>query len=241
MGQSLFNVGRKLTPKEWGELKAWRAANPDLRWRRGDVRADGLVYWDGGAQYPNGERWVTKSKLESFKSCVRDNERSRYRADPEPHKAKRLRMLAKHRPAEVARNRAWRNGSGKDKYRAWVRQNYKKLRLDPDHVRLARLRSREKLAGFKTARSDSREAIRFLSWQAERLGWPGEDCPFHIDHVVPLCVAYGRPELEPQVTHWSNLVLAPPSWNSAKGGRMPSFGYLRYRDALVEEYLKVLA
>ena len=241
MGQSLFNVGRKLTPEEWGELKAWRAANPELRWKRGDTREDGLVYWDGGAQYANGERWVSQSKLDSYRSSVRAGEGARYKADPAPHRAKRLRMLAKHRATEVARNRAWRNGKGRDKYQAWVRENYKKLRRDPDHVRLSRLRSREKLAGLKTNRAASQEAVQFLAWQAARLGWAEEACPFHIDHVVPLCAAYGVPELEHQVTHWTNLVLAPPSWNSAKGGKYPSYGYLRYRDALVEEYLKVLA
>lgn len=241
MGQSLFNVGRKLTPEEWGELKAWRAANPELRWKRGDVRADGLVYWDGGAQYTNGERWVEDRRAEAYASSARQCERARYAADPEPAKSKRRRLAKKHRAVESARHKAWRNGTGREKYQAWVRANYDKLRADPTHVQLTRLRSREKLSGLRTSRAASQAAVQFLLWQARRLGWSEGEIPFHIDHVVPIAVAKGRPDLEDHVTHWSNLVLVPPAWNSAKRDALPSYGYLRYRDSLVEEYLKALA
>jgi 5-methylcytosine-specific restriction endonuclease McrA len=112
---------------------------------------------------------------------------------------------------------------------------------DPKYAALLRLRSRHRSL-LSSKRESDRGAAEYIQWQLARLGLLAGDLgEVHIDHVVPISLAASDPSLEGHVLRWENLVVTPASFNLSKGDALPSYGYLRYRDALVEEYLKVLA
>lgn len=146
MGQSLFNVGRKLTPEEWGELKAWRAANPELRWRQGSAREDGFRFWQYAKDRCNGEKWVAAEKFEAARARCGDASLAWRRANPE--KARSTQSVKKWRSEnpELARAKAreyQRKARAKNPERAreatreWAKKN-------PEKVRESRKRTRER-------------------------------------------------------------------------------------------------
>jgi len=154
MGRSLFNVGRKLTPTEWGELKAWRAANPELRWKQGDTRDDGLRFWQYAKDRSNGEKWVSPEKFEARRAVARSANAAWRRAHPEESRNRSTETTKKWRTEnpELARKRA--------------REYQQKVRAqNPEQARAAtrewRMKNPEKAReSRKKTRARSRDKIR---------------------------------------------------------------------------------
>ena len=258
MGQSLFNVGRKLTPEEWGELKAWRAANPELRWKRGELRADGKVFHQYDKRSTSsGEAWVTAEQHARYTSRGSARAKERYREDPAMISARTMKYYWDNRDACRARQLIYRRENPEkiaSGAKEWIAQpeNRKSRReymrkymaerpqRDPRFAAILRLRARHRGLACSD-RAQDKEAAAYIAWQLARLGLGPEDLRLvQVDHVVPVSIAAGDPAAEAHVMRWENLVVVPSDFNLAKRGSLPSYGYLRYRDALVEEYLKVL-
>lgn len=105
MGQSLFNVGRKLTPTEWGELKAWRVANPGLKRRSGEInQATGLWFRGYARNCKNGESWVLEEKYQAFLEGASARALAHYHRDPK--KAAETLRARRLKDPDQARSRA---------------------------------------------------------------------------------------------------------------------------------------
>lgn len=159
MGQSLFNVNRKLTPEEWGELKSWRAANPELRWRQGDTREDGFRFWQYAENGRNGEKWVSAQKFEACRERARVANTFWRRANPEEARDRSTQSVKKWRTEnpELARRRAaeyQREIRARDPERAreatrqWARANPEKIR---EMRKQTRAKSRNKIREYERA------------------------------------------------------------------------------------------
>jgi hypothetical protein len=107
MKSSYFTVGRKLTPEEWGELKSWRAANPDLRWKKGEARADGLVFYRYGARHHNGEQWATAKSFATQEAAERARKQKWGGENAAHAKAKAAAWYAANSEAAKQRAKEW--------------------------------------------------------------------------------------------------------------------------------------
>lgn len=148
MKQSLFNVGRMLTPEEWGGLKAWRAANPEQRWKQGEAREDGLRFWQYAKNSRDGEKWVTADVFEAKRAATYEANAKWRLANPEKASDRSTRAVKKWRAEnpELARatareyqrkKRAQNPGRAREWAREWAKKN-------PDKVRESRKKTRAK-------------------------------------------------------------------------------------------------
>lgn len=157
MGQSLFNVGRMLTPEEWGELKAWRAANPELRWRQGNAREDGFRFWQYARNHRNGEQWVTQEKFEAARARARAADANWRSANPEVARARATQSVKKWRAANPERAkakaaeyqrkaRAANPEKSREDARKWAKENPDKIR---ESKKKTRRETRDKIREYE--------------------------------------------------------------------------------------------
>jgi hypothetical protein len=162
MKSSYFAVDRKLTPEEWGELKSWRTTNPDLRWKQGDVREDGLRFWQYAQNRRDGEMWVSAEQFDQKRAEIRSINTAWRSRNPDKARetstrsAKKWRAsnheLAKERArAYIKKARTENPERDREAARRWRERN-------PDKVRASRKRTREN--NRKSSRRYERERMK---------------------------------------------------------------------------------
>ena len=76
-----FAAEKALRARKRAALNTRRASSP-TKLRCGDVREDGMVFWQYGPSYPNGERWVTPEQFTAEKAKRNAQIRERRATDP---------------------------------------------------------------------------------------------------------------------------------------------------------------
>lgn len=202
------------------------------RWKRWDVRADGMVFWQYTPTKKVKESWVTWESALKRQETVRVVAKRKREKDPEKHKL--LNKLWRDK------NRNRHNQNAKDYYKL----NRQKANETKRKRRLER-RKTDTLYALKTSvRSLICKAFREKSFKKcskaceiigcdwrdfkshieaqfiDNMSWDNRD-QWHIDHIVPLASAK-TPDDVVRLNHYSNL---RPLWaldNLKKGAKMPS-------------------
>lgn len=218
--KSFFNVGRKLTNEEWGQLKEWRKNNPDLSWRRWDHRENNekIVFASYHRNRINGEHW------ESFDSL-------RQRLDKELEKCrtpeKRAAYSLKIRTPEYRKNHRRRQSGYRAKMSSEQKAAINKKRqdaIDRDPVKKFAKKVRCLIyGGMKGGKSKRTEEILGCTFEEFRIyienqfedwmSWDkhgGKNAPkgpreqFDIDHIIPISSAKTEEEVI-KLNHYTNL------------------------------------
>jgi len=174
-----------------------------IKYNRGHVRDDGMIFWRYKKESPNGEYWVSKEIYESLYKGNHQSARKWQKNNPELHsiRCKEIRKIKDY---------------DKDKYQKLKRTNPDLLRKrqiqnrDNSAVKSAKRRAKKKLLLHP---NHNHKIEKVLHQQRLRLS---KICGFewHIDHIMPL--ASGG------VHHHTNLQLLPASLNIRKG-KNPNF------------------
>lgn len=208
----------------------------DTRFKRGNVREDGMVFWEYKKQRKNSEYWVSEQKFHEMKlknllsgNKYRDSDRERYRMlkreharstkekDPvkfeESQKIRSQKYRTKHRERVLARNRQrmkkWRNENpdlAKEAQKKWVKNNKHRF-IAYNSKQRARRKSQTSILDI-----EERLTINEIYKARKRIS----DCTgiqFHVDHIYPLSKG-GLHKL-------SNLQLLPAIINIKKGNKLP--------------------
>lgn len=217
---------------------------PVKKHKRGDIRDDGMIFWNYGSRYPNGEYWVTKARFESldqrrkylyklrFVSRATGKPRGKKPDPPEVREAKKRESYLKFRasPERVEKQRlarmAWQKRN-KDKLNA---KHKEKRDNDPVFATAHRIRRLTAFAfkrkGYK--KNGTAEQLLGCTWEQlkthiESKFLPGMDWSnrhkWHVDHIIPLASAKTPEEVE-DLCKWHNL---QPLWkedNLKKGAKL---------------------
>lgn len=185
--------------------------------KRGDVRADGMVFWEYTKRTKSGQYWVTadhyamrmeKAKLAQKKWRDANPEKSRAMvAKSKSTRPEREASARKVAQAELAKRRAYRQANREKlhaSHRRWVERNRARDKARKEKRRAVK---RQQLSPVINT------AIVVVFYQtrdrlAECLG-----IPFHVDHIVPL--AKGGLHCH------TNLQVIPATINLEKSARGP--------------------
>lgn len=201
---------------------------PVKRWKRGDVREDGMVFWKYAKSCVCGARWVTPERLIELRAQGNADQKRRYANTPiEKRKADSKRHHAKNREADNARSRQYRKNN------LQYFRNYENARYASDPVFAAKKRVRALVAyalrRLGVPKSGSTKASLGCSWEelkahigfqfAPGMSWENRHL-WHIDHLVPLVLAKTAEEVY-RLNHFTNL---RPLWgpeNQSKNKKVP--------------------
>jgi hypothetical protein len=208
----------------------------DTRFKRGNVREDGMVFWEYKKQRKNSEYWVSKRKFDEMRlknllsgKKYRESDRERYRMlkrsqfksakekDPEKFKETRKITHEKYRkrnrerllPVNRERMQKWRTENpelAKAMQNKWI-QNNKHRFIAYNSKQRARRKSQTSILN-----TEERLIINEIYNARKRIS----DCTgiqFHVDHIYPLSKG-GLHKL-------SNLQLLPAIINIKKGNKLP--------------------
>ena len=189
------------------------------RFKRGDVREDGRVFWQYNPRSPDGEYWLAREKFEArlqdvrahyAEYCLENRERIRKReAEYRLENRERIRKrMAEYRTRPEVKA---------------LRSAYERARLrrkqDPLFAMKRRLRRRTHHAFARIGKSKPTESEELLgcSWEkakahiekqfAPGMSWENRS-EWHIDHVIPLASAYDE-YTTMMLCHFTNL---KPLW-----------------------------
>lgn len=201
---------------------------PVKRWKRGDVREDGMVFWNYVKSYASGERWVTPEKLIELRAKSNADQKRSYAGTPQEIRKERRRIgHQKNREKNNALCRQYRKSN------LQYFRNYENARYASDPVFAAKKRVRALVAyalrrlGIAKAGSTGksldcswdelkthieRQFLSGMSWENRHL--------WHIDHLVPLVLARTAGEVY-RLNHHTNL---RPLWgpeNQSKNKKLP--------------------
>jgi hypothetical protein len=208
------------------------------RYKRGNVREDGMVFWEYKKHRKNSEYWVSEQKFHEMKlknllsgNKYRDADRERYRMlkreqagstkekDPikfkENQKIRSQKYRSKHREKVLSLHRQrmmkWRNENpdlAKEVQKKWVKNN-------PHKVIANNSKHRAKRKNQKAILTREEElTIKEIYKTRKRIS----DCTevqFHVDHIYPISKG-GLHKL-------SNLQLLPAKINIRKKDKIPCF------------------
>lgn len=220
--------------------------HPVKKHKRGDIRDDGMIFWNYGTRYPNGEYWVTKDRFESidqrrkylyklnFVSRATGKSRGKKPDSPEVREAKKRENYLKFRsdPERVEKQRlariAWQKRN-KDYLNA---KHKEKRDNDPVFATAHRVRRLTNFAferkGYK--KNGTSEQLLGCTWDQLKTHIESKFLPgmswvnrheWHVDHIVPLASAKSVEEIE-GLCKWHNL---QPLWrldNLKKGSKITS-------------------
>jgi len=208
----------------------------ETRFKRGDVREDGMVFWEYKKQREKREYWVSKQKFDEMRlknllsgKKYRESDRERYRMlkrsqfkaakekDPEKFKETRKITHEKYRkrnrerllPINRARRKKWRTENpelAKVIQDNWI-QNNKHRFVAYNSKQRARRKSQTIALDI-----EERLIINEIYMARKRIS----NCTgiqFHVDHIYPLSKG-GFHKL-------SNLQLLPARINIRKGNKLP--------------------
>lgn len=156
----------------------------DKKYKRGDVREDGLIFWQ---RYRDKEMWVTPEKFEIKKLTHVKNE-NKYR---ESHKQeisvrKKQKRISNGDHVRKIERTWWRNNP--EKARVLAKRKYNN---QPREVRLAKARPHLAMRRARKAQQtpplskDQKNIIKCFYDQAARLE-KKLGLKFHVDHIKPL-------------------------------------------------------
>ena len=202
-----------------------------LKHKRGDVRADGKVFWQYTRNIKSGEAWITLESAIKRKGSDRKAASKQRFKNPEKHK-----LL----------NKQWREGN-KERHRQNAKDYYHNNKSHANEVKRKRRiirRHSDPLYAFKegvrslvlrafknknyTKSSQTHEIIgcewadlsRHIESQfVDGMGWFNRS-EWHVDHVIPLASAKSLDDII-RLNHYTNL---QPLWaidNLKKGSQMP--------------------
>lgn len=186
-------IDRQLSLDEWEALKAWRASNPDLRYRFGQVRADGKVFLAYGRKARSGERWGTKEQEEKVRQRTRERNLKQWSSADfrrEENKKKRERY---------ATDPDWADSQRKIKSE-WAKRNGAKI--------LSKVMKRNACKKQRVHPLADLSRIDSLYEEAEGLTRQG-GMKYQVDHIIPL--KWGGWH------HHDNMQILPESVNTSKG------------------------
>jgi hypothetical protein len=208
----------------------------EARFKRGDVRADGMVFWEYKHQRKNNQYWVSEQKFDAMRlknllsgNKYRDSDRERYRIlkrsqaksakekDPErfkeQQKARSKKYITKHREELLSikrqRMKKWRTENpelAKSVQDKWVKNNKHKV-IASNNIHRARRKNQTSILDY-----NEKLIINEIYRARKRIS----DCigiQFHVDHIYPLSKG-GFHKL-------SNLQLLPEKINMRKGNQLP--------------------
>ena len=189
------------------------------RYKRGDVRDDGKIFWGYKKGCKNGQQWITKNQFIQYKQSVYKYNRSKLRKD----------VCKRHRQTDLCKfsNKKYRySEKGKRRIKEYKYEKYHKddLYKIREGIR-ALLYVSFKKTGFsmksKTAEILGCSFEKFKSYIEQRfqegMTWDNRS-QWHLDHIVPVCVAKTEQEII-KLNHYTNF---RPLWakeNLAKGNK----------------------
>ena len=207
-------------------------ATPVKRWKRGDVREDGMVFWAYDKTYKSGEVWFTAGKVAAKRAKDLAAHKRSYAKNPEKVRASRKHSYAKNPEKQKQASAAW-SRKNKLRVRAYQDEYVKnRRRTDPIFALKLRLRCRVysalKRKGFKkNTKTALMLGCTYEEFRAhiERLFLPGMSwtnfSDGHIDHLVPLDAADTEADVY-ALNHFTNL---RPMWgpdNCSKNAKLPA-------------------
>lgn len=170
------------------------------RHKRGDMRGDGLVFYEYG-HHGKYERWITPQRLEEIREQTKQLNAKR-RQNKQAYNAYNREYYAKNRDS-IRAKRAEEKVRRADAYREYAR---KWFRANPEKCRLRCRDRRAKLALAADPRHD--KAIEMALEKARRRISSCVGIGFEVDHVVPIKVGGKH--------HHANLQLLPATLNRRK-------------------------
>ncbi len=199
-----------------------QACDPvNWRWKRGDVRADGRVFWEYRKDRINSERWVTWDT-----ALERKNYQKSYRESPgNKNRAKTYLKAYRENPENKDH---LKNYQKTQKYKDYQRSYIKSKRLN-DPIFAIKLRVRIRVLSFLRRNGHSKPSStqemlgcdfadlkhHLESQFTEGMTWDNRNL-WHIDHIIPLASAKSAEEVV-KLSHYTNL---QPLWakdNMRKG------------------------
>jgi len=173
------------------------------RFKRGDVRSDGKVFWGYQKRYKNGEYWMTQDQLNKRRKATNRAYYSWIEKNPQKQKA----ITKKYKQKKRATDPAY-----------LICDRIRNITTQAFRVRKYSKNSRtHELLGCDW---------NFLKTHIEKqfkdgMSWENRD-KWHIDHIMPLATAKSQKELE-KLCHWTNL---QPLWaidNLKKKNKIPTY------------------
>lgn len=168
-----------------------------VKYKRGAVNSNGLVFWAYGSSYPNNEYWVTLEKFNDLYKKIQDSTKKNYDENKEKRSLQRKERRKNNREQYLLVAKAGRERN-KEKIKEYFRGYYKN---NKDKVALANKKWREKnwarmsglLAKYRTKKTaqtpdlsnESKMIIVSLFQQAQRLS-KTIGVPFEVDHIIPI-------------------------------------------------------
>ena len=207
----------------------------EKKFKRGDVREDGKIFW----RYLAGEKqnWVTPVQYS-------ENQRNSYRAGKLRLEKDRERINALRRD-QTKRMSPERRG----RYNGYCREvYYPRRKKDPRYLVVSRLRAslkatlRERGHCKRTGRARDKKAVEWLLWLAQHTGIdPKDGRANHIDHLVPLShLDLSSEEMQSWANSPYNVRWMPGRENLAKADRLPTAIECCQHDQLLAEYYATL-
>jgi 5-methylcytosine-specific restriction endonuclease McrA len=208
----------------------------ETRFKRGDVREDGMVFWEYKKQRKKSEYWVSEQRFAEMRSKnllsgkkYRESDRERYRMlkrsqfkaakEKDPEKFKETRKITHEKYRKRNRERLllvnrermqkWRTENpelAKAMQNKWI-QNNKHRFIAYNSKQRARRKSQTSILDI-----EERLTINEIYKARKRIS----DCTgiqFHVDHIYPLSKG--------GVHKLSNLQLLPAIINIKKGNKLP--------------------
>ena len=167
------------------------------KWKRGDIRGDGMVFWAYSKNSIEGCHWVTKEKFEEKKRKLVENMRLWRKKNPEKPKEQCRKWREKNR--EEHRRRA----------REWSKNNPEKRKVIMNKCTSKRRALQNKI--YIELDSLKKEFIHQIYEMSVRIS----KClgiKHHVDHIIPIEKGgHHSPD---------NLRVLPAYWNRVKGSSL---------------------
>lgn len=189
------------------------------RYKRGDVRDDGRVFWCYDSSRKNGERWVSKETFAQSRVKNRDAMRKFRKNFPGRDQETNRRYRERNRDKRVATHRNWRR-TNPEKWRScWLASRDKRKQTDVTYALKFNvgclIRNALRKGGFsKRSRTQAILGCSFEEFRAhlERQFLPGmtwgNRTEWHLDHIIPISLGKTQGQIE-RLNHYSNL---QPLW-----------------------------
>lgn len=172
------------------------------RFRRGDVREDGKIFWAYKSGYGSKELWY------NYEAFYRERERT--------NRYERLRVKSpEERERTYRRNKAWQKANVQRSTRRANARRKERRQSDPLFAMASRFRVNLHQALKSRGLSKTSQSARILgcSWQEFRdrittqflpgMSWDNR-AEWHLDHIVPLALAKTEQDVR-DLNHYSNL------------------------------------
>ena len=212
--------------------------------KQGDVREDGMVFWEYAKSCKNGEYWVTAEKFaekrkyrEENKEKVAEYKRKHYEANKEKvaeykrkhYEANRENIAEKARKyreankEEVAESQRKYREANKEKI---AEMNRKRYQNDPQYRAMCEVRSHTRRVEKGGKRSLELYGVPTVEWvlkikrgRMRIYNKYFKGVAKHLDHIRPLAEVMHSIEEMHKRSHFSNLLYIPAEANRSKGAK----------------------